>query len=501
MASSAEAYGSRYRIFFLLLVFKFFVSGLVYGYLSFANIFRYGGVGKYKCFADFEPGSEELQKAEAAYIWTRGCDAQNEYLRNSWNVGLQMSLLSGIISGPMLDTLGPRATGVFGMVVAMMGLTVWSFLEDGCHDMLMTIGWVLLGLAKQPVANCVLSVINLFPSAPGRAVSIMNGFTNFGAIVPQFLQFFIPGYSYKAILLSYTGVCALVTVLGWVILPATPYDKMAKPDDALPIVDKERRVPPKQVKPVDGTGSPAMPEPSFVSQMLSLPNLAYLTFFTCCFWRLGFYNGNLAFFLDTITGGDNDAVITYCSIFSYMVPFASVGAFILGYVTDKYGFIVQVLTTNTLGTIVCFLTLVPVLELQLLTFVLFVMSVSNLVGSLIFFTSDTFGFKYFGKIVGFDTALAAVGCWGLDYAAKLIQDQGVSKMGLCYYALILGMILFVVPAYLKYRETRLEAKKTPDEKEEGKQEEKARRRSSVRSLHLDTTEVSRTTKELIEKSA
>eukprot|EP01068_Selenidium_serpulae_P001412 Selendium_serpulae@DN1551_c0_g1_i1.p1 len=488
--ATVKAYDKRLIIFVAQIMFKIVVSGMILASLPLNILFRYGGIGESLCAEGDELKGE----------WRIGCNEQNEFLRQKWNYGIQMSLMSGVVGGPLLDALGPRKTGIVGMALAITGMISWMlaspiFMGGSAEGLLMSIGWILVGAAKQPITNCVLSIINLYPSNTGLALSIMNGSTNFSAVVPQLMLFFIPTFSYTAVMIVFILFCVGETFLATIVIPQAPFVTLhealnrGQPAESLPIFKASAKGARAEVPTQFGNS------PGFTVQFLSFGNILFMCYFAYSYWRMAFYNGHVVSFLKIIAEDDTTAVASYASLLSYMIPFGSLGSVFLGWVTDSFGFTAQLLITNTCGIMLSALTLVPILRVQIITFLMFVIYKGNIFGSLIYFISSNFGFANLGKLMGFDTAVSAVAYMGFEYIVSFLQVGMESKMELHYYLIGAGLICYICPLYvwlfLEEREDQNYLKKVA---------EKARlprshRASSI--MLIDSGEAGRTTTRIL----
>eukprot|EP01138_Halocafeteria_seosinensis_P005630 gb/GECG01005755.1/.p1 GENE.gb/GECG01005755.1/~~gb/GECG01005755.1/.p1 ORF type:complete len:573 (+),score=56.39 gb/GECG01005755.1/:1-1719(+) len=96
--------------------------------------------------------------------------------------------------------------------------------------------------------------------------------------------------------------------------------------------------------------------------------------------------------------GDTDG--TYTQLFGW-ISLAGVGAvFVTGTIIDKFGLVGGFWGSNISGILLSALSLIPVLELQVLTFIVFVIFRSFLFSITATFLSAEFGFDNFGKLIG-----------------------------------------------------------------------------------------------------
>eukprot|EP01068_Selenidium_serpulae_P019704 Selendium_serpulae@DN7116_c0_g1_i1.p1 len=268
-------------------------------------------------------------------------------------------------------------------------------------------------------------------------------------MIPQLLIMMLPSFSFTTVFSVLIAICVFETLIAFVAVPDSPYvkiqDALDKDKETLPLVSAGKKAPEAAPKPKG---------PNFIGQFLSLGNIIFFCYFAFSYWRMAFYNGHVISFLRIISDDDKAAVSSYTTLLSYMIPFGSLGSIFLGWVTDKFGFTAQILITNTCGLMLSVLTLVPILPVQMLTFLMFVIYKGNLIGSLIYFITSNFGFGNLGKILGFDTAGAAVAYMGFEALVTHLEKGMSSKMELHYYLIVVGLTLYLCPLYLHLKQQR-----------------------------------------------
>eukprot|EP00923_Selenidium_pygospionis_P015609 GHVN01027237.1.p1 GENE.GHVN01027237.1~~GHVN01027237.1.p1 ORF type:complete len:485 (-),score=50.28 GHVN01027237.1:309-1763(-) len=450
------------KLYFLLALFKLWVPGLIYGSQALGLLFRYADVGRSFCHSYSD--------------WEVGCDAQNIYLRDGWSAGFQASLLSGIPTGLMMQYLGPRKTGLAGIALAIMGLLTWSFMGESSSDRLLPIGWILIGLAKQPIANCPLGVEEIFLSSDrNRFISIINSFNHIGAVFPVLLFSVTGVLSFRVVLICSSILCAASAIIGWYILPPALFEiasntpliskatikieEKTRPPKTEDHPDDGRLPPPKthhrQVRPTPAWQEITYPQSAqqeedtrglLIDHFFSVDNLFNLCFFGVSFWRLQFFDGNFTFRLASAYVGDPNTSVTYTLVFTLVVASSSFITVPLSMVTDRFGYHYQLLLINTAGLMMLITSLIPVSALQVCSLILFAVSSANLMGSLMWMCHSTDSkLKIFWNLLGCNTSAVGLICFVLTLLSRLLEAAGCSTRILTLIAIVLTTAIFAHP--------------------------------------------------------
>lgn len=206
---------------------------------------------------------------------------------------------------------------------------------------------------------------------------------------------------------------------------------------------------------------PAVDTASFTSlpfgKQLSTPiYLAYLVFFICCIVRFNFYISSVGAQLDAIgqaeayPGGE----APYSQAFGYILPCGLFFNIAIGTLLDRYGPVLGLATLWLLAILLSILAMIPVLQLQVFTFIVFTAYRGLNFCVMTVFLSAIFGFKTLGSLVGVLTAVA--GIIGLVNSAllswALANPQGPAQF-LQPNAFLLGLMLLcgLFPMWLARR--------------------------------------------------
>lgn len=119
--------------------------------------------------------------------------------------------------------------------------------------------------------------------------------------------------------------------------------------------------------------------------------------------------------------GDSDGV--YTEAFGWLSIGGVVVVFFTGTIIDRYGLVGGLWGSNISGLLLSVLSLVPVLELQIVTFAVFVIFRSFLFSIAASFMSTEFGVKNFGKLLGLTFMTAG----GFGFVAQPLLTLGLAE--------------------------------------------------------------------------
>lgn len=155
--------------------------------------------------------------------------------------------------------------------------------------------------------------------------------------------------------------------------------------------------------------------------------------------------------LNEVLKNMGDSHGTYTQIFGW-ISLAGVGVvFVTGTIIDKYGLIGGFWGSNISGLLLSVLSLIPILELQILTFLVFVIFRSFLFSVAATFFSTEFGFDNFGKLMGSTLCLAG----GVGFLSQPLFILGVEEFNRDFTVpglilLALTLVQMIIPALYHY---------------------------------------------------
>jgi MFS family permease len=153
----------------------------------------------------------------------------------------------------------------------------------------------------------------------------------------------------------------------------------------------------------ENSKSTTLKQEALLGQLLSKEFIAISLFQSIEFFGLQFYVGNVKDLLENL--GDDDA--TYTQIFNVCGSCGFVFFPVVGYVLDKFGLVTGFCVATVSAAAYCALSLVPNLELQVVTFLCWTLSRNMLFATFFSYLPATFGFKTFGRVNGVVSLIVA----------------------------------------------------------------------------------------------
>ncbi|CAE7278928.1 FMP42, partial [Symbiodinium natans] len=149
------------------------------------------------------------------------CHAQRMHLIWVFTAGISASGLSTLPQGILIDSLGPKASGLaFGTAVAV-GCALFSL--GGLWEHAYITGFVLLAVGGSGVYVSALSFGNLFPRHAGFVAAIFVGCFDASMVIFQVLSLLISlGLRVSTIFRAYALLSALLAAAAGLLWPAAP---------------------------------------------------------------------------------------------------------------------------------------------------------------------------------------------------------------------------------------------------------------------------------------
>jgi len=139
----------------------------------------------------------------------------------------------------------------------------------------------------------------------------------------------------------------------------------------------------------------------FKHQFVSGTFLVGILFLSLHLFRINWYIGTLPPQMLTFPGIEHATAELYLDIFALMLPLGGVlSAPVIGAVIDKKGIVFSLVLINTVGLFYGIISLVPILPVQLVTFLLLCVFRPCMYAAMSAFVAVYFGFANFGKLYG-----------------------------------------------------------------------------------------------------
>lgn len=360
-----------------------FFSGVIFGWAPLQLILEGENVAAEEC---------DLDKEE--------CDSQIEKLAFIYTLGSTVAVFGAFPVGHFVDTYGPVASAAVGGVLEVVGL-------------------LLLALAgkEQYFAYCLAAMC----LAAGGAFTLLNSYPLCYMVEPEHLSaiatasnclfdasgavFLLCFIAYSQLHLSRQAIFLFLAFLAAVTYFVLTYMWMLHREEFYR----------KKLASLHGPSTDTVTSPAYVTTFHSkswqkqLSSAAFVYFAiigTVHLLRSNIYMGTVKLVLESLH--DDEQGYLYTQIFAATLPVGFVFIPVINHVIMKYGFVGTFQLINALGFLFGFLTLIPVLPLQVVTFLAFCVFRAFFYSALSTYAAQVFGPRNVGRIYGAVMAIAAV---------------------------------------------------------------------------------------------
>lgn len=380
-----------------------------------------------------------------------GCDAQSSRLLFLYTLGSTSAVIASLPAGFLVDCLGPLICSVLSGSICCGGLLLLGLGSPEGGDMptldLLAAGSILVG------SGGGLLFINSMPLAfilPSRMIPFAMATTN--ALFDGSSVIFLGLYQVYAraklsraqIFVGYAILCFVVHLCIALAWRGSPLARL-RSAKAAEKADADPKRPSIRL-----SMRPRLHGKTFMRQIRSFEFLFVAFFLSTQLFRSNTYLGTNKEILQGL--GDEATGWAYTQIFMIILPCAVLLVPLISRCLRKYGFVGAFLTVILLGITWNVLTLIPVLEVQPLTFVSFTSFRAFLYATSFTYLTYTFGSRTCASINGAITPLAATLnalIWPLVAASELLPGFGLQ--GLYFAILALNVPTGVLLYFLRRR--------------------------------------------------
>ncbi|CAI5729450.1 unnamed protein product [Hyaloperonospora brassicae] len=295
------------------------------------------------------------------------CAAQEIQLQSLFSTAFLSLSASNVVFGVFLDVVGPRGTIVLGLLLSTCGNFALAFSNlqaEGSGSWIIA-GYSCIAIGGMGAYLAAFQISQLFTSQ-GVVCSTLSSLFNCSGFVYVLLG--LDGVTRTAFFCGYGIVASVCTVAGYLLFPT---DNIRKPRDflAIPLLHFE----------VPRINTPAVLVDG-MQEMLQRQDLWLLALlFGWVSLIFAFVGGAIPSLLVQLARDDTRAASVYTDII-YPIVVNSTFCYspIIGYVIDHYGFKMVFVACIVLVQLLIALLLVPSLQVQFVTFIVFAMAQSCL---------------------------------------------------------------------------------------------------------------------------
>ncbi|PSC74625.1 Large neutral amino acids transporter small subunit 4 [Micractinium conductrix] len=199
---------ARVALLVVALLGEFLQGGLMFGWPSLSGMLKDLNNFEEKCPTDVPDGTV--------------CTSQESSLALLWTLGIFTLNCGPVAMGFVLDFLGPKLTGILGVLLNMSALVLFGVSSSWGVNAFIPAA-ILLGLGNITFHLAQFHISALFPRSRGMVASVfVAGFTGCGIVMYLLMLIFESAggtqSAYRTILLCYAGVCSLwIPLLAWMM--------------------------------------------------------------------------------------------------------------------------------------------------------------------------------------------------------------------------------------------------------------------------------------------
>jgi len=412
---------------------------------------------------------QEMLKENGAFAYLDPLDRANA-IKSVVGLGTSCSVLSGMFVGLYLEIVGPKITALTGILLQGVGMSMLFFTSSKVG---MAWGSIFMGFAFQAILNSHMAVSIFFPTRMSMVLAIIGAAPDVSLFVPAQMKnladrFGGGAYGVRRVVLSYVGIivplCGLCDLL---FVPYRAFDPLEEDeymdeydgcDDDLTIRTSSDLSANGSYGAVDNT-TIAKQSPICYWDMTARQQLhtiqywVFTPFFVINFCRRKYFGTNVRSIFEQIAGGDSGVSGRWVAAFNVLVPFGFLPAVGWGILSDRMGVTVSMLMSNAFGVGVSVFSLVPVVGVQALTLICYLLNSSYVFGLLFAFCATTYGFLTLATLQGVCSTMAGVVAivmdlfWN-DFVADVLNNNFNYATSIM---LFIGLAMFATPVFLFFR--------------------------------------------------
>lgn len=423
-------------LFVLCMFINCLYAGVLFGWAPLQLLLIRDGVFSDRCVDGFDSSGGD------------SCSAQLERINLLYTIGSTASIVGSIFSGLILDTYGFTTNCALSGVFSFVGYLLLALSPSNSLPLLI-VSVCFIGFGGIFAFFCVFGISSMvLKSNIPLVLTGANVFFDCSAVIPLlFYQLYEAEYSRKSIFLSYAALACVVYSLYLVVyyraysyrqlhqmdapvsgdedgsvesetsvrsvvigieIPHKPHRRDRSNSRVSELSDQPMHADVESIAEPVNTG-PAIED--FVSlpwtvQIRSQYFLCMTSFCIVMMLRSNIYLGTVQILLEHYN--DDEYNYLFTQLFIAILPFGFVFIHLVDYLLKKYGFATFLNIVSLLGIAYGVIAVIPVLYLQVVTFVLYTAYRAFFYSVVATFNACVFGSKNAGRIHGFMFLLAGI---------------------------------------------------------------------------------------------
>ncbi|XP_066921590.1 equilibrative nucleobase transporter 1-like [Clytia hemisphaerica] len=396
-----------------------------------------------------------------------GCIEQDSRLQLIFTVAMFVQSVTLFFSGILVDRYGPKMIRGIGFAIYMFGCFGLAFMNRDNANLLFLV-FTLIMIGSQFLVMAVYQSTNIiFRRFRGAATSIMFGaFDSSAVVLLLFKIIYQSGFSLKLITFCYCIIVFIISNLMTIVLIPPQHVLRKWTQEEMESLSEKSRISETSLEHSKNEKTPLVPAEkmkkkdslrSHICSPFYILHVFYLSVFQLKLW---YYVGTLPDDLTQLSNYDNEKVSDYIDIFGYCQFGGLLVSPVLAFILDKDKLLgkssktqgpvsqfertrncVPVFAVTTILCIIfCIANSLPVLKIQVLSFLVYMIVRAFLYGSHGVFIGAAFPAKDYGTLFGIGMLVAAA-TGALQYPLFEIRSRLMGNQPLGVQLIIFGLVI------------------------------------------------------------
>jgi len=381
--------------------------------------------------------------------------------------------------GFILDKYGPKVSCYIGSILFFFGCLLFGLSGPTFNGYL--VGFLLLGIAGPFIFISTLHFSTVFPNKSGLIMAALTGSFDASSVIfllfNKLFYFFDRKYSIQTFFLVYIIVPVIIFIANSFLMPKTSlqwsetesFDEsqqnlIIEPNEESNLLNTNENSISSSLnnyQSIISEHEQNVNREKDIKEMTSWEQMKtkeyiLITLLTSIFMiRLNFYISTTEEQFQTISNDENEIKNTV-QFFNIMLPLAGVLSIMpIGWLLDSFKMYIGFTVLCSMSLVFGILSLIPSLQLQFLSIIIFVFMRPLLYTSGNDFSTKIFGFKTFGRVYGLMNLISSIvnfGQYAVEYFVVNVFNGQFIEINIAFT--ILTSLMFYLPFYLFIKEKK-----------------------------------------------
>lgn len=442
----------------------FIYAGVLYGWSSIYPVLISEGFFKEQC------------------LYNNQCQEQQNSLSLVFSIASGAAPILNLLTGVMLDKVGTWVTRTILIVISAVGFLITAFAVPGRTSSLLYVSFPLIGFGGYGLLTTNIQSANLTPLYRASVASLVSGSFDSSAVIFLVINkiYFGAGVRFNVIFYALAACGVLLIVRTFLLTPKTPppyvlprnyrfgYEELCRSS-----ADYENQHDDAKNEDTDVADNPDVK--SLQSSLQELHTWSNVIHFAFIQFSIIYFIGNFNTWITTRVSDTSLYTTVFALILFCGLLLAPLGGFLVDFSRKRFDLpphlatLKAVAVTQLIGDVFTLLmlacALVPLEQIQYVTFVMTVAARAFLYGTMAAFVSVSYPSQHFGVIYGLTVAIGGVTLL-LQYPLHLLVSTVLGNNFVVIYAALLGLccLATVHPFYLLWYAGSREPQETASSK-------------------------------------